>query len=248
MKILEGKVCLITGCNRGIGAALTKRFAEEGAIVYANARTEGCMDETCEKLSKEYKTTVTPVYFDVTDESAGKDAIMRIKKEQGRLDVLVNNAGIMQDALIGMASTDLMRRIFEVNVFATMSLLQLATKLMKRQKSGSIINFASVVGVKGNIGQLVYSGSKGAVIALTKTAAKELAGEGIRVNAVAPGMIDTDMFRSVGPEKMEENLEKILMKKFGTPEEVADAVVFLASDLARYVTGQILGVDGMVII
>ena len=150
----------------------------------------------------------------------------------------------MRDALIGMVNKDLMEEIFSVNVFAVMNMLQLANKLMSRQKSGSIINLSSIVGVEGNAGQLVYSASKGAVAALTKTAAKELAPNNIRVNAIAPGMIDTDMFRSIGTEKMEQHLEHIKMGRLGTPNDIANAIVFLASDLSTYVTGQILGVDG----
>lgn len=244
MGMLEGKVCLITGASRGIGAAAARRFAEEGAIVYANSRTRGSLDEACEKLSDALGTIVRPAYFDVRDEAESRKAVALIRKEQGCLDVLLNNAGVMKDALIGMITRDLMQEIFETNVFAAMNMLQLAAKAMMSQGSGSIINVASIVGVEGNTGQLVYSASKGAVVAMTKTAAKELAGKGIRVNALAPGMIDTDMFRSIGEEKMRENLEHIRMGRLGTPEEVADAAVFLASDYSRYVTGSILGVDG----
>ena len=243
-RLLEGKVCLVTGCSRGIGAATVRRFAEEGAVVYACARAEGSIDETCKELEKNCNTQVLPVYFDVTDTAAAKAAILRIKKEQGRLDVLVNNAGVMKDALIGMIDKKLKEDIFNVNVFAVMDMIQLAHKLMSRQKSGSIINLSSIVGVEGNAGQLVYSASKGAVAALTKTAAKELASENIRVNAVAPGMIDTDMFRSIGNEKMEMHLKNIKLGRLGTPEDVANAIVFLASDLSGYITGQIIGVDG----
>lgn len=248
MELLRNKVCLVTGTNRGIGAAIVKRFAEEGAIVYANSRCEGQMDDICKSLSEEYKTTVIPVYFDVRDEKAAKETILQIKKQQKRLDVLVNNAGIMKDALIGMISEDMMREVFDVNVFATIRMLQLANKLMSRQKSGSIINMSSIVGVNGNIGQAVYSASKGAVAALTKTAAKELAHLNIRVNAIAPGTIDTDMFRNIGEEKAKEHLGKIRMGRLGAPEEIADACVFLASDLSKYVTGEILGVNGSEII
>lgn len=244
MGLLDGKVCLVTGASRGIGAATVRRFAEEGAIVYANARTEGCLDEVCAELSTTCGTTVRPLYFDVRDEAAAKKAIIQIRKETGRLDVLVNNAGIMKDALIGMISRDLMQEIFETNVFGSMNMLQLASKVMTPQKSGSIINLASIVGVEGNPGQLVYSASKGAVATMTKTASKELAPQGIRVNAIAPGMIDTDMFRSVGEEKMQEYLGNIRMGRFGNPEDIADAMVFLASDLSRYTTGQIIGVNG----
>jgi len=244
--MLREKVCLITGCSRGIGAATVRKFAKEHAIIYATAREAGCIDAMCGDLSRQYQTQVVPLYFDVTDEKAAKNAVMTIKKQQGRLDVLVNNAGIMQDALIGMISQSLMQEIFEVNVFAVMNMIQLANKLMSRQKSGSIINISSIVGVEGNEGQLVYSASKGAVAALTKTAAKELAGGNVRVNAIAPGMIDTDMFRSIGEEKVQRHLEHIRLGRLGTPEDVANAIVFLASDDAAYITGQVLGVDGAV--
>lgn len=244
MGLLDNKVCLITGTSRGIGAETARRFAEEGAIVYVNARKEGCIDERSQEWERLYNTSVIPVYFDITDEYAAKQAVIRIKKEQGKLDVLVNNAGVMRDALIGMVNKELMNEIFSVNVFAVMNMLQLANKLMSRQKFGSIINLSSIVGVEGNAGQLVYSASKGAVAALTKTAAKELAPNNVRVNAIAPGMIDTDMFRSIGEEKIDQHLAHIKMGRLGTPNDIANAIVFLASDLSTYITGQVLGVDG----
>lgn len=248
MDLLKNKVCFITGTSRGIGAAILQRFAEEGAVVYANARSEGSLDLVCEELGSRCQGEIIPLYFDITDEKAVKEAFLTIKKQQQRLDVLVNNAGIMKDALIGMVNKKLMQEIFEVNVFAMMQMIQLANKLMSRQKSGSIINMASIVGTNGNPGQLVYSASKGAVVALTKTAAKELAPDNIRVNAIAPGMIDTDMFRSIGDKKIQENLDKIRMGRLGNPSEIADACVFLASDLSAYVSGQILGVDGAAVV
>ncbi len=248
MGILDGKVCLITGTNRGIGKALLDSFSREGAIVYANARTPGSIDETAAELMKRDGSTIIPVYFDIRDTAKIKETVMRINKEQKRLDVLVNNAGIMQDALIGMIPSDLMHSIFETNVFASMEAIQYASRIMKKQRSGSILNFASVVGVYGNKGQMVYSASKGAVIAMTKTASKELAEFNIRVNAVAPGMIDTDMLNSIGEEHVAELRAKIGMGRLGTPEDVADACAMLVSDYCRYVTGQILGVDGGAVI
>ena len=244
MGLLDGKVCLVTGASRGIGAATVKRFAREGAVVYANARTPKNLDDLCIELSEEYNTRVKALYFDVRDEAAAKKAVLQIRKETGRLDVLVNNAGVMKDALIGMISKDLMQEIYDTNVFGVMNMIQLASKVMMFQKSGSIIDLSSIVGLKGNPGQLVYSATKGAVTAMTKTAAKELASQGIRVNAVAPGMIDTDMFRSIGNEKMQEHIANIRMGRLGTPEEVADAILFLSSDLSGYITGEILGVNG----
>lgn len=248
MDILKDKVCLVTGTNRGIGAAVIQRFAEEGAIVYANARTRGSIDSICDELASKYQTTVVPVYFDITDEKAVKEAFMTIKKQQQRLDVLVNNAGIMKDALIGMIHKSMLQEVFDVNVFAVVNMLQMANKLMSRQKSGSIINMASIVALNGSKGQLAYSASKGAVVSLTKAAAKELAVNNIRVNAVAPGMIDTDMFQSIGEDKRNENLNKICLGRLGSAGEVADACVFLASDMSSYITGQVLGVDGAAVL
>ena len=246
--MLKNKVAFITGASRGIGLATAELFAQNRAIVYANARTTGCLDPLAEKLQKEQNATLIPLYFDVTDNKSVKDAVVRIKKEQGRIDVLINNAGVMKDAMIGMISGDMMRELFEVNVFAVTELLQLSARIMKKQNNGSIINIASIVGVSGNKGQLAYSASKGAVISLTKTAAKELAEFNIRVNAVAPGMIDTDMFNSIGEELVSEYIRSIGMNKLGTPDDVANVCMFLASDLSSYITGQVLGVDGSAII
>jgi 3-oxoacyl-[acyl-carrier protein] reductase len=173
-----------------------------------------------------------------------KAGFLRIRKEQGRLDVLVNNAGIMRDALIGMVSPTLVREVFETNVFAVIEALQFAAGIMRRQGSGSIINFASIVGVEGNTGQLAYAASKGAILALTKSAAKELAPQGIRVNAVAPGFIDTQMFRSIGAERVDERRADVGLGRLGTPEDVAKVCLALASELFEYVTGQTIGIDG----
>jgi len=246
--MLENKVALVTGASRGIGFATAELLARNSAVVYANARKNGCLDAFASKLKDECEAEIIPLYFDITDRSTVKDAFMRIKKEQGRLDVLVNNAGIMKDAMIGMISGDMIREIFEVNVFALAEMMQIAVKFMKKQSSGSIINIASIVGVNGNKGQLAYSASKGAVIAMTKTAAKELAENNIRVNAIAPGMIDTDMFNSIGKEHVAKRLADIGMNRLGTPEDVANACLFLASDLSAYITGQVLGVDGCAIV
>jgi len=235
--LLKDKVTFVTGARRGIGRAIARLFAENGAIVYANAVSEGSLDDfACENI--------IPIYFDVTDTSAAKSAIMRIKKEQGRLDALVNNAGIMHTALIGMADSATTHKMFDVNVLAVLELVQLAARLMTRQKSGSIINLSSIVGVNGQSGQLAYSATKGAVIALTKSAAKELAPSNVRVNAIAPGMIDTDLLSVLSAESAELSKSQIGMGRLGTPDDIARACLFFASDLSEYVTGQILGVDG----
>lgn len=244
MNLLSGKICLITGASRGIGEATVKRFLEEGATVYANARKEGALSEQIRLAEKKYPGQMKALYFDVCDSVAAKDAIFRIKQESGRLDVLINNAGIMQDNVLGMISEQLMRDVFTVNVFAVVNMMQLVLKLMNRQKSGTIINISSIVGLNGAEGQVVYSASKGAVAAITKSAAKELAPKGIRVNAVAPGLINTELLQSIGDAKIEKNITNIRMGRLGTADDVADAILFLASDLSRYVTGEIVGVNG----
>lgn len=248
-KLLSGKICMITGCGKGLGKATLIAFAEAGAeAVYANDIVEGSIDETAMELQSRYETKVITMYHDVGNFESNKKAILKIKHDYGKLDVLVNNAGVMKDALIGSVTDDLVKWTYGINVFGSMDLLQLSTKLMLRQRQGSIINLSSIVGITGNPGQLVYSSTKGAIIAMTKTAAKELAPRGIRVNAIAPGMIDTDMMRSVGEKHLSMHLKNIPMGRLGKPEEIANAAVFLASDMASYISGQILAVDGCVLV
>lgn len=247
-RLLAGKVCLITGCNRGIGKAIVERFAEEGAIVYANSRKEGSLDEWANECASIHKTEVIPVYFDVTDASASKKAILDIKSNHQKLDVLVNNAGMVTYELLSMINFDSLRTMFEVNVIATIQLIQIASRIMARQNSGSIINMASIVGVQGVKGQLAYSATKGAVISLTKSAAKELAPSNIRVNAIAPGMVGTDRLLAVFEKSFKERLSDIGMGRLAKPEEIANACVFLGSDLSEYISGQILGVDGSTVL
>lgn len=240
--LLKNKICLITGAGKGLGRAILEAFLKEGAFVYANDIVEGSL--------KDYESnpSVRVLYFDVADSTSTKECILKIKKEKQRLDILVNNAGIMQDALIGMIPRSLIERLFSVNVFGAMDLLQLASKLMIHQKSGSIINLSSIVGITGNPGQLVYSSTKGAIISMTKTAAKELGKYGIRVNAIAPGMIDTDMMRSVGEYHLQKHINNIPIGRLGRPEEIANACIFLASEKASYVNGHILQVDACVLV
>lgn len=236
-KILEGKVAIVTGASRGIGQAVTKKLAENGATVYAVSRT---VDKNTFN-----DNLVIQVCADITDNDAISALFRRVFSEQHRLDILVNNAGIMTDALIGMITEKQVNDTFSVNVFAPIFLTQYAAKLMRRHKSGSIINMASIMGITGNRSQLVYAASKGAIIAMTKSAAKELAMDGIRVNALAPGVISTNLIAALDDEKIAAYKAKIAMKRFGTSEEVAEAVLFFASDHSRYISGQILGIDGM---
>lgn len=238
-KCLNEKVAIITGCNRGIGKAILNMFVACGAKIYAIAREADSLSEY------QNKNVVIPCYLDIRDKEAVKELFLRIKRESGKVDILVNNAGVMHDALLGMITMEQMQKTFEVNVFGSLIMMQYASKLMTRQKQGSIINMASILGISGNKGQITYSASKGAVIAMTKAAAKELAPYNIRVNAIAPGIVATDMLQSANLEQLNVLKSKVAMGSIGTPEDVAKATLFLASDLSSYISGQILGVDGM---
>lgn len=242
--MLNGKIALVTGCNRGIGKSVAEKFAENGAIVYANAKKIGSLEELC---NKNYKSgLIIPIYFDVTDRVASRQAFIRIKKEQGRLDCLVNNAGVLVDTLVTMLNRSTLEKIFEVNVFAVFEMMSYASRIMSKQMQGSIINISSICGDEGGMrGQTAYSSSKGAVIALSKTAAKELGQFNIRVNSIAPGFIDTDMFRS-GPQDIQKKLvDGVYLKgRVGLPDEVGEACVFLASDKSSYINGENIRVDG----
>jgi len=244
-KLLQGKVALITGCDQGIGLSICKLFVEQGAIVYANVLKE----TSVELLKKECGNSdcdIIPICFDVTDKKMIMGCIKKIKDEQnGRLDVLVNNAGVKKDGLIEMIDDVNLSKMLDVNIVGVIHMVQAALRLMKKNMfGGSIINIASIVGVKGNVGQSVYGATKGAIVSLTKSLAKELVAFNIRVNAVAPGSINTSMFYEISEDKIKESIEAIGMKRLGEPEEVAKVVLFLASNLSSYVTGEIIGVDG----
>lgn len=245
---LEGKVCIVTGAGRGIGKAIANLFAERGAIVYANDLVEGSIDNWLNELSVINKERVHPVYFDITDEDQVRKNILSIKKKSDRIDVLVNNAGIEFNELIGMISKENMKKMFDVNVFGTINMLQFVSRVMARQKDGgSIINISSLVGLRGNSGQLVYSATKGAVISLTKSAAKELGPKQIRVNSIAPGLTKTDMMEQADIEKLETRINNIRMGRLAEPMDIAKGCLLLAGDDAKYISGQVLSVDGSTI-
>jgi 3-oxoacyl-[acyl-carrier protein] reductase len=241
--LLIGRRALITGAGRGIGRACAISFARAGASVLLNARDPDRAAEAAEQIARETGGDVKPCAFDVTDQTAMKAAFAGIGSS-GKLDILVNNAGILRDALIGMTTPAMTQEVYAVNVFAPIAASHFASRLMQRQKSGAIVNLASIVGVRGNEGQAVYASSKAAVGGLTLSLAKELAPSGIRVNAVAPGFIETDMTRSVPEAKAEKIRSGIRMGRSGTAEDVANVCLFLASDLAGYVTGQVIEVAG----
>lgn len=242
--LLKDKVCLVTGAAKGIGRAIVEKFVSEGAVVFANDIAGSDIEEWSDTLSQKCATSIIPLYFDITNFQDVKNAVLRIKKEKGRIDVLANNAGLVSYEMLPMIDFSKFQRMFEVNVMGTIHLIQLVSKLMVRQSSGSIINMASIVGLKGAKGQLAYSATKGAVIAATLSASKELAGNNIRVNAVAPGMVATERFLKEIEGRFEEKLADVGMGRYAYPSDVADAFVYFASDLSQYVTGQILQVEG----
>lgn len=246
-RVLENKVCLVTGAAQGIGKSIAAHFAAEGAVVYACDRIPGKIEEWIQAGSKEEKTKIVPVYFDLTDAAEAKKAVTEIYRKEGRIDALVNNAGVVINKRIGMITRPEIEQMFRVNVFAVIELVQLVGRLMARRHAGSIVNIASVTAVLGSPGQMVYSATKGAVISLTKSAAKELAPQGIRVNAVAPGIVKTERFAELyeaDGDKIDARIQKIALGRLGTPQDIAAACAFLASDRAAYISGQILGVDG----
>ena len=247
MELLENKVCIITGAAQGIGKGIAEQFAADGAIIYACDLREGSMDEWAKECAERYNTRIIPQYFDVTDASAVKNTLMGIFKQEGRIDVLVNNAGVVFNRKIGMIMRPETELMFKVNVIAVIEMVQLVSRLMARSGGGSIVNIASVTAVLGSPGQSAYSATKGAIISFTKSAAKELAPQGIRVNAVAPGIVKTERFAELYESdgaKIDQRIGRIALGRLGAPEDVANACAFLASDRASYISGHVLGVDG----
>ena len=246
--LLDGKVVIVTGAGRGIGQAMATVFAQNGAIVYANDVRTGTVEEWCGEVNAAADGEVRPMYFDICSEQETKAAIMQIKRTCGHIDGLVNNAGIEFNELIGMISRDNMEKMFSVNVYGAINMLQIVSRVMGRQEAGgSIVNIASMTALRGNRGQLVYSATKGAIVSLTKSAAKELAEKKIRVNAIAPGLTNTAMMRQANQDKLQSRIDNICMGRLAEPEDIAGACMFMLSDLAGYVSGQVLAVDGCTI-
>ena len=247
--LLEGKITVITGGSRGIGLATARTFAAAGATVVLLGRSTDALQAACESVREAAPAaSVSGIGCDVSAPDSVRDAFQAIFRQHKRLHALVANAGVLDDALIGMVTPAQIRQTFDVNTFGVLYCAQAASRLIARSGGGAIITVSSIIGRNGNAGQAVYGGSKAAVIGITQSLAKELAPQAIRVNAIAPGFIDTDMARSIGPAKFQERLASIKMGRIGTPQDVANVALFLASDLSAYVTGQVIGVDGGMLI
>ena len=244
MKLLEGKVAVITGAARGIGKAIALKFASEGANI---AFTDLVIDEIGEATQKEIEA------FGVKAKGYASNAanfeethavVAEIVNDFGRIDILVNNAGITKDGLMVRMGESQWDAVLNVNLKSAFNFIHACTPVMMKQRSGNIINMASVVGVHGNAGQCNYSASKAGLIGLAKSIAQELGSRGIRANAIAPGFIITDMTAKLPEDVKAEWCKKIPLRRGGTPEDVANIATFLASDLSSYVSGQVIQVDG----
>ena len=248
MGLLSGKSALITGAGRGIGRAVAERFAAEGATLFLAVRNIEQGMVLAGELQAKHGIDCHALSCDVADADSVKTLFRELFSHSKTLDVLVNNAGVLDDALIGMVTPAQVDRTFASNSFSVLYCSQYAARMMQRAGGGSIINLASIIGRVGNAGQAVYGGSKAAVIGITQSLAKELAPQQIRVNAIAPGFIDTDMAHSLPDDKFQQRLQSIAMGRIGSADEVAKVALFLASELSSYVTGQVIGVDGGMLI
>lgn len=241
------RVALVTGSSRGIGAAIVRAFAAEGCNVvinHASASSAEAAQALAEEVAREYGIRAWVMPADVSNFDEAAQLISRVKEECGRLDVCVNNAGITRDGLLARMKEADFDRVIEVNLKGAFNCMRHAAPVMMKQRFGSIVNVSSVVGLQGNAGQVNYAASKAGIVGMTKSAAKELAGRNIRVNAVAPGFIQTDMTAALSERVVEGARGRIALGAFGQPEDVAAAVAFLAGPQAKYITGQVLSVDG----
>jgi 3-oxoacyl-[acyl-carrier protein] reductase len=244
--LLAGKTAIITGSNRGIGKATLEVFAQNGADIFAHARKKNMdFEAECSRIAQLYQVHIYPIYFDAENSEEIKQAVKEITSVSKNIDILVNNMGTVQSVkLFQMTSMQEMRKEFDVNFFAQIELTQYIARLMQRKGEGSIINISSCAGLDGNTGMLPYVSSKSALIGATKRMAIELGTSGIRVNSVAPGLTDTDMGNQMKSELEAETIAHTIFKRKAKPQEIANAVLFLASDLSAFITGQILRVDG----
>lgn len=242
--MLTGKVALVTGASRGIGREIAKTLAGYGAAVIVNYNGS---EEKAQEVVKEIRQaqgTAECMQCSVTDGEACAAMVSKALEKYGHIDILVNNAGITKDNLLMKISDADFDRVLDTNLKGTFQMIRQLYRPFLKQRSGRIINMTSVSGILGNAGQANYAASKAGVIGLTKSVARELAARGITVNAVAPGLIDTDMTQAMPEAAREAALQQIPLKKIGSPKDIAETVAFLASDKAAYITGQVISVDG----
>ena len=242
--MLKGKIILITGAGRGIGRAIALLAAENHAKIIINYNKSEKEAIELVNIIKEKGFDAIKIKADVSNEEEIKEIFDIIKKKYGRLDILVNNAGVMKNNLLMITKTEEFDELVGINCRSVFLCMRNAAKLMMKQRYGKIINISSIVGINGNKGQTVYSATKSFLVGLTKSAAKELGSYGITVNAIAPGLIDTDMTKDLKKEIKQDLINNISLGRIGKPEDVAKVVLFLSSDLGDYVSGQIIGVDG----
>lgn len=241
---LENKTAVVTGASRGIGLAVAKKLASQGAniaVVYVGDTAEG---ENAKKEIEELGVKVGLYYCDVSNFEESKATVDKIIEEFGGIDILVNNAGIVRDKLVLTMKEAEFDAVINVNLKGTFNMIKHTYNHFMKKRAGRIVNVSSIVGLHGNAGQVNYSASKAGVIGITKSAAKELAGRGVTVNAVAPGYIITDMTNALSEKAREQFTKNIPMKRGGLPEDVANVIAFLCSDDAAYVTGEVIRVDG----
>ncbi|HBZ65122.1 MAG TPA: 3-oxoacyl-[acyl-carrier-protein] reductase [Lachnospiraceae bacterium] len=242
--LLENKIAVVTGAGRGIGRGIAFALAREGAMVVVNYNGSKDRAEEVVRTIEEAGGKATAVQCNISDFEAAKEFFANVVKEYGKIDILVNNAGITKDNLMMKMSEEEFQSVIQTNLAGTFHGVKFVTRPMMKQRQGRIINIASVSGVIGNMGQANYSASKAGVIGLTKAAAKELASRNITVNAVAPGFVATEMIDVLSDSVKEAAVATIPLGRFGEVEDIAETVVFLASDKAKYITGQVICVDG----
>lgn len=242
--LLDGKIALVTGASRGIGRAVAIALAKEGAAVAVNYAGNAKAAEEVKEIIEQMGGKAITIQADISDEKAAADMVARTIAELGGLDILVNNAGITRDNLFIRMKADEWNAVINTNLTGLFNCAQPAAKYMMKKRTGRIINMSSVSGIMGNMGQVNYSAAKAGVIGFTKSLARETAARGITVNAVAPGFIATDMTAAMPEKAQEKVLTMIPMGKMGQPEDIANAVLFLASEKASYITGQVISVNG----